>query len=63
MKTEKVKGEEKLRAEVIEAVCQGCGACSSACPTSAIKIQQYGNKQILTQVDAGLAEACAEGGK
>jgi heterodisulfide reductase subunit A len=63
MKTEKVKGEEKLRAEVIEAICQGCGACSSACPTSAIKIQQYGNEQILTQVDAGLAEACAEGGK
>jgi heterodisulfide reductase subunit A len=63
LKTEKVKGEEKVRAEVIEAVCQGCGACSSACPTGAIKIQQYNNKQILTQVESGLLEACAQGGK
>jgi len=63
LKTEEVKGEEKVRAEVIEAVCQGCGACSSACPTGAIKIQQYNNKQILTQVEAGLLEACAQGGK
>jgi len=63
MKPETVKGEEKLRAEVIEAMCQGCGACSSACPTSAIKIQQYNNKQVLTQVEAALAETCAEGGK
>jgi heterodisulfide reductase subunit A len=63
MKTEKVKGEEKVRAEVIEAMCQGCGVCSSACPTSAIKIQQFNDKQILTQVEAGLAEAFAKGGK
>jgi heterodisulfide reductase subunit A len=63
MKPETVQGEEKLRAEVIEAMCQGCGACSSACPTSAIKIQQYNNKQVLTQVEAALAETCAEGGK
>jgi heterodisulfide reductase subunit A len=63
MKPETVKGEEKLRAEVIEAMCQGCGACSSACPTSAIKIQQYNNKQVLTQVEAALAETRVEGGK
>jgi len=63
MKTEKVKGEEKVRAEVIEAMCQGCGVCSSACPTSAIKIQQFNNKQILTQVEAGLAGGCDQGGK
>jgi heterodisulfide reductase subunit A len=63
MKTEKVKGEERLRADVIEAVCQGCGACSSACPTGAIKIQQYNNKQVVTQVQAALNETCVEGGK
>jgi heterodisulfide reductase subunit A len=63
MKTDTVKGEEKLTAEIIEAMCQGCGACSSACPTSAIKIQQYNNKQVLTQVEAALTETCPEGGK
>jgi heterodisulfide reductase subunit A len=63
MKTDIVDGNEKARAEVIEAMCQGCGLCSSACPTGAIKIQQYSNKQVMTQVDAALAETCAEGGK
>jgi heterodisulfide reductase subunit A len=62
MKPEIVNGNETIRAEVIEASCQGCGLCSSACPTGAIKIQQYSNKQVLTQVEAALTEACAEGG-
>jgi heterodisulfide reductase subunit A len=62
MKPEIVDGNETIRAEVVEASCQGCGLCSSACPTGAIKIQQYSNKQVLTQVEAALAEACAEGG-
>ncbi|MGA2307968.1 MAG: CoB--CoM heterodisulfide reductase iron-sulfur subunit A family protein [Candidatus Bathyarchaeia archaeon] len=63
MKTDIIEGKERARAEVIEAVCQGCGLCSSACPTGAIKIQQYNNKQVMTQVEAALAETCAEGGK
>jgi heterodisulfide reductase subunit A len=63
MKTDIVDGKERPRAEVIEAVCQGCGLCGSACPTGAIKIQQYNNKQVMTQVEAALAETCAEGGK
>jgi len=63
MKSEIVNGNETFRAEVIEAMCQGCGLCSSACPTGAITIQQYSNKQVLTQVEAALTEACAEGGK
>jgi heterodisulfide reductase subunit A-like polyferredoxin len=63
MKTEAGKGEEKSRAEVIEAMCQGCGLCSSACPTGAIRIQQFSNPQVLTQVQAALAKAKPKGGK
>ena len=63
MKTDIVDGEERPRAEVIEAVCQGCGLCSSACPTGAIRIQQYSNRQVMTQVEAAMAETSAKGGK
>jgi len=63
MKTDITEGKEGAKAEVVEAVCQGCGLCSSACPTGAIKIQQYGNKQVMIQVDAALAESWAKGGK
>jgi heterodisulfide reductase subunit A len=63
IKTDVVEGKESSRAEVIEAMCQGCGLCGSSCPTGAIKIQQYSNEQVLTQVDAALAEACVRKGK
>jgi heterodisulfide reductase subunit A len=63
MKPEIVKGQERFRAEVIEVMCQGCGLCGSACPTGAIKIQQYSDKQVVTQVQAALSEACPDGGK
>jgi heterodisulfide reductase subunit A len=52
MKTEKVNDEEGLRAEVVEAMCQGCGLCVSACPTSAIKMRHYTDEQVFAQVQA-----------
>ena len=63
MQPEKVRGGERFRAVVIDAMCQGCGLCGSACPSGAIKIQQYTNGQVLTQVQAALAEAPVKGGK
>jgi heterodisulfide reductase subunit A len=63
MKTEKVKDEERIRAEVVEAMCQGCGLCVSACPTNAIKMRHYTDEQVLAQVQAAYAKTGAnEGG-
>jgi len=61
MKSEKVDDTERLRAEVVEAMCQGCGLCVSACPTDAIKMQHYTDQQVLAQVKASLQEE-AQGG-
>ena len=58
MEAQTVDGEEKNIAKVLAAVCQGCGACSTACPTHAIDMQHYRQEQILAQIAAAV-----QGGK
>ncbi|MGB9853303.1 MAG: 4Fe-4S binding protein [Candidatus Bathyarchaeales archaeon] len=52
IKTEKINGSEKSRAEIVEEMCQGCGTCAIACPSGAIRVQHYTSEQILVQVHA-----------
>ena len=49
-----LKDEEKGVAVVIEALCQGCGACAATCPNSAAKIRGFTDRQVLSIVDAAL---------
>jgi heterodisulfide reductase subunit A len=49
----------KTIAHVIEALCKGCGACGTACPTKAILMGHFTNEEILAQVKAALVEVSA----
>lgn len=44
--------EETHAAEIVSALCQGCGICSSVCPGRAIDLQHFRDDQIFEEIDA-----------
>ena len=44
--------EVRRIAQVNPAVCQGCGACTVTCPSGAMDLKGFSNKQIMAEVDA-----------
>ncbi len=45
-----------LVSHINEALCKGCGACAVACCNGAISPKHFGNDQIMTMVEAALAD-------
>lgn len=44
--------EETHKAEIVPALCQGCGICSSVCPGKAIELQHFRDDQVFQEIDA-----------
>jgi heterodisulfide reductase subunit A len=49
-----IKVEEKKPAQVITAMCHGCGTCVAECPADAITQMHFTDAQILAQIRAAL---------
>ncbi len=43
--------EEIHKAQITEALCQGCGICSSVCPGKAIELQHFRDDQVFQEID------------
>lgn len=41
-----------MRAAINIAQCKGCGVCTAACPSDAIVLHGYQDRQILAQIAA-----------
>jgi heterodisulfide reductase subunit A len=48
--------EDKIPAEVVEAMCAGCGTCAAECQFGAISIRHFDDEQFMSQVEAALEE-------
>ncbi len=44
--------EEIHAAEIVPALCQGCGICSSVCPGRAIDLHHFKDEQVFQEIDA-----------
>jgi heterodisulfide reductase subunit A len=48
---------ENHKAEIVTALCQGCGICSSVCPGHAIELQHFTDNQVYQEIDTLLETA------
>jgi heterodisulfide reductase subunit A-like polyferredoxin len=51
-----VFNEEEKVIEINEAICHGCGVCACVCPRQTIQLSFYEDDQIMSKIDALLAE-------
>ena len=45
---------ERRIVRIIEALCQGCGACAPSCPVGAMDMLNFGDEQILAMLKSAV---------